>query len=113
MTIYLPPDIEISIGAVVNFNRYATVDYGTAEAASLLVQRLEQEQAQELESPGDPSPRKESGTGPDGCVTSGHVRYWNTIAGTHNVAKRFHSTAEDPRCPVARADGHAPPRTNG
>jgi Arc/MetJ-type ribon-helix-helix transcriptional regulator len=46
MTIHLPPNIESSIQAAVHSGRYASLDAAMTEAASLLVQRLEQEQAQ-------------------------------------------------------------------
>jgi Arc/MetJ-type ribon-helix-helix transcriptional regulator len=46
MTIHLPPNIESSIQAVVHRGRYASVDDAMTEAASLLLQRLEQEQSQ-------------------------------------------------------------------
>jgi Arc/MetJ-type ribon-helix-helix transcriptional regulator len=49
MTIHLPPEIESSIQAAVHSGRYATFDDAMADAASLLVQRLKEEQAQELE----------------------------------------------------------------
>jgi Arc/MetJ-type ribon-helix-helix transcriptional regulator len=45
MTIHLPPDIESSIQAAVHSGRYASLDEAMIEAASLLVQRLNQEQA--------------------------------------------------------------------
>jgi Arc/MetJ-type ribon-helix-helix transcriptional regulator len=46
MTIHLPESLETPILAAVHSGRYASVDDAMAEAASLLVQRLEQEQAQ-------------------------------------------------------------------
>jgi Arc/MetJ-type ribon-helix-helix transcriptional regulator len=46
MTIHLPPHIERSIQAAVHNGRYASLDDAMTEAATLLVQRLEQEQAQ-------------------------------------------------------------------
>ena len=46
MTIHLPPDIESSIQAAVHSGHYASLDDAMTEAASLLVQRLKQEQAQ-------------------------------------------------------------------
>ena len=46
MTIHLPPDIESSIQAAVHSGRYASLDEAMIEAASLLVERLGQEQAQ-------------------------------------------------------------------
>ena len=46
MTIHLPPDIETSIQAAVHRGRYASLDDAMTEAASLLVQRLEQERAE-------------------------------------------------------------------
>jgi Arc/MetJ-type ribon-helix-helix transcriptional regulator len=46
MTIQLPPHIENSIHAAVHSGRYASLDAAMTEAATLLVQRLEQEQAQ-------------------------------------------------------------------
>ncbi len=49
MTIHLPPDIDSSIQAAVMSGRYATFDDAMTDAASLLVQQLKQEQAEELE----------------------------------------------------------------
>ena len=46
MTIQLPPDIERPILAAVHNGRYASLDEAMTEAASLLVERLKQEQAQ-------------------------------------------------------------------
>jgi Arc/MetJ-type ribon-helix-helix transcriptional regulator len=46
MTIHLPENLESSILAAVQSGRYASLDDAMAEAASLLVQRLKQEQAQ-------------------------------------------------------------------
>lgn len=46
MTIHLPPHIESSILAAVQGGRFASLDEAMTEAASLLVQRLRQEQAQ-------------------------------------------------------------------
>ena len=46
MTIHLPPDIESSIQAAVHSGRFASLDAAMTEAASLLMQRLNQEQAQ-------------------------------------------------------------------
>lgn len=46
MTIHLPPHIESSIQAAVQCGRFASMDEAMTEAASLLVQRLNQEQAQ-------------------------------------------------------------------
>jgi Arc/MetJ-type ribon-helix-helix transcriptional regulator len=46
MTIHLPPHIESSIQAAVDSGRFASVDDAMTEAATLLVQRLEQERAQ-------------------------------------------------------------------
>jgi len=45
MTIHLPENLESSILAAVHSGRYATLDDAMAEAVSLLVQRLNQEQA--------------------------------------------------------------------
>ena len=45
MTIHLPPHIESSIQAVVHSGRFASLDEAMTEAASLLVQRLNQERA--------------------------------------------------------------------
>ncbi len=45
MTIHLPPEVESSIQAAVHSGRFASVDDAMAEAASLLVERLMQEQA--------------------------------------------------------------------
>jgi Arc/MetJ-type ribon-helix-helix transcriptional regulator len=46
MTIHLPPELESPIQAAVHSGRYASIDDAMADAASLLVQRLEQEQTQ-------------------------------------------------------------------
>ena len=45
MTIHLPENLESPILAAVHSGRYASLDDAMAEAASLLVQRLRQEQA--------------------------------------------------------------------
>jgi Arc/MetJ-type ribon-helix-helix transcriptional regulator len=45
MTIHLPENLETPILAAVHSGRYASLDDAMAEAASLLVQHLEQEQA--------------------------------------------------------------------
>ena len=45
MTMHLPKDLESSILAAVQSGRYASLDDAMTEAASLLVQRLKQEQA--------------------------------------------------------------------
>jgi Arc/MetJ-type ribon-helix-helix transcriptional regulator len=45
MTIHLPENLESSILAAVHSGRYASLDDAMADAASLLVQRLKQEQA--------------------------------------------------------------------
>jgi Arc/MetJ-type ribon-helix-helix transcriptional regulator len=46
MLIHLPPHIENSIQAAVHSGRFASLEEAMTEAASLLVQRLNQEQAQ-------------------------------------------------------------------
>ena len=46
MTIHLPENLESSILAAVHSGRYASLDDAMAEAASLLVQRLKQEETQ-------------------------------------------------------------------
>jgi Arc/MetJ-type ribon-helix-helix transcriptional regulator len=46
MTIHLPPSLETPILAAVHSGRYASLDDAMAEAASMLIQRLEQEQAE-------------------------------------------------------------------
>jgi Arc/MetJ-type ribon-helix-helix transcriptional regulator len=46
MTIHLPPHIESTIQSAVISGRYASLDDAMTEAATLLVQRLEHEQAQ-------------------------------------------------------------------
>jgi Arc/MetJ-type ribon-helix-helix transcriptional regulator len=46
MTIHLPENVERSILAAVHRGRYASLDDAMTGAASLLLQRLEQEQAQ-------------------------------------------------------------------
>ncbi len=50
MTIHLPENLESSILAAVHSGRYASLDDAMAEAASLLVQRLRQEQTQTKQS---------------------------------------------------------------
>jgi Arc/MetJ-type ribon-helix-helix transcriptional regulator len=44
MTIHLPPELESSIQAAVHSGHFASVDDAMTEAASLLLQRLKQEQ---------------------------------------------------------------------
>ena len=46
MTIHLPPDIESSIQDAVHSGHFASLDDAMTEAATLLLQRLKQEQAQ-------------------------------------------------------------------
>jgi len=46
MTIHLPPDIESSIQAAVHSGHFASVDDAMTKAASLLLQKLKQEQTQ-------------------------------------------------------------------
>jgi Arc/MetJ-type ribon-helix-helix transcriptional regulator len=46
MTIHLSKELESNILAVVNSGRYASVDDAMAAAASLLLERIKQEQAQ-------------------------------------------------------------------
>ncbi len=46
MTIHLPPHIESSIQAAVHSGQFASVDDAMTEAATLLLQRLEQERTQ-------------------------------------------------------------------
>lgn len=48
MTIHLPPEIENSIQAAVHSGHFASVDAAMTKAASMLLQQLEQEQAQAL-----------------------------------------------------------------
>jgi Arc/MetJ-type ribon-helix-helix transcriptional regulator len=47
MTIHLPENLESSILAAVHSGRYASLDDAMAEAASMLIQRLKQEQAKQ------------------------------------------------------------------
>jgi Arc/MetJ-type ribon-helix-helix transcriptional regulator len=47
VTIHLPPSLENRILAAVHRGRYASLDDAMAEAAAMLVQRLELEQAQQ------------------------------------------------------------------
>ena len=49
MTIHLPPHIESSIQAAVHSGHFASVDDAMTEAASLLLQRLKQQE------PGNPT----------------------------------------------------------
>ena len=51
MTIRLPENLESPILAAVHSGRYASLDDAMAEAASLLVQRLKQEQAKQPATP--------------------------------------------------------------
>lgn len=46
MTIHLPPDVESSIQAAVHSGHFASVDDAMTQAASLLLERLQQEQHQ-------------------------------------------------------------------
>jgi Arc/MetJ-type ribon-helix-helix transcriptional regulator len=46
MTIHLPEPLETSILAAVNSGRFASLDAAMAEAATLLVERLQQEHSQ-------------------------------------------------------------------
>jgi Arc/MetJ-type ribon-helix-helix transcriptional regulator len=46
MTIHLPEHVERSIQAAIHSGRFASLDEAMTEAAALLVQRLDQEQAQ-------------------------------------------------------------------
>jgi Arc/MetJ-type ribon-helix-helix transcriptional regulator len=46
MTIHLPPSLETPILAAVHRGRYASLDDAMAEAAAMLVERLEHEQAE-------------------------------------------------------------------
>ena len=45
MTIHLPPSLETPILAAVHSGRYASLDDAMADAASMLIERLEHEQA--------------------------------------------------------------------
>ena len=56
MTIHLPENLESPILAAVHSGRYASLDDAMAEAASLLVQRLKQEQAKQPATPGQAPP---------------------------------------------------------
>jgi Arc/MetJ-type ribon-helix-helix transcriptional regulator len=58
MTIHLPPRLENPILAAVHSGRFASVDEAMSEAASMLIQRLEHEQAASPATPGYPTPRK-------------------------------------------------------
>ncbi len=55
MTVHLPPDIERSIQAAVYSGRFASVDDAMTEAASLLLQRLKQDQTQAKQTPASPA----------------------------------------------------------
>src|SRR5271165_1897898 len=60
MTIHLPENLESPILAAVHSGRYASLDDAMAEAASLLIQRLMQEQAQASQpAAGQPIPAAE------------------------------------------------------
>jgi Arc/MetJ-type ribon-helix-helix transcriptional regulator len=50
MTIHLPPELESSIQAAVLSGHFASVDDAMTEAASMLLERLRQGQAEEMES---------------------------------------------------------------
>jgi Arc/MetJ-type ribon-helix-helix transcriptional regulator len=52
MTIHIPHDLERSIEKAVSAGRFASVDEAMAEAAALLLQRVNQEQAQADPLPG-------------------------------------------------------------
>ena len=56
MTIHLPPHIESSIQAAVHNGRFTSLDEAMTEAASLLVQRLEQEAQAKLPAATDDLP---------------------------------------------------------
>jgi len=61
MTIHLPPDIETSIQAAVHSGHFASVDAAMTEAASLLLERLKDEQTRQLAAapaPADKSPKR-------------------------------------------------------
>jgi Arc/MetJ-type ribon-helix-helix transcriptional regulator len=49
MTIHLPDPLQADILAAVHSGRYASLDDAMIDAVSLLVQRLKQEQVEELE----------------------------------------------------------------
>lgn len=49
MTINLPPEIERSIRAAVHSGHFASVDDAMTQAASMLLERLRQGQAKEME----------------------------------------------------------------
>jgi Arc/MetJ-type ribon-helix-helix transcriptional regulator len=51
MTVHLPPHIESSIRAAIHSGRYAALDDAMTEAATLLVERLEQDQAEAASQP--------------------------------------------------------------
>jgi len=55
MTIHLPPDIERSIQDVVHSGHFASVDDAMTEAASLLLQRLKQDQTQPKQTVASPA----------------------------------------------------------
>ncbi len=61
MTIHLPPHIESSIQAAVNSGRFTSVDDAMTTAATLLLERLNQEQPQ-AKPPSEPSPDPLLGT---------------------------------------------------
>jgi hypothetical protein len=56
MTIHIPEDLESSFLAAVRRGRYASLDQAMDEAASLLVQRLDQEQAAPAQATGHVPP---------------------------------------------------------
>jgi Arc/MetJ-type ribon-helix-helix transcriptional regulator len=55
MTIHLPHDVESGILAAVHSGRFASLDAAMTEAASMLMQRLKQEQAQRPASQNPPA----------------------------------------------------------
>ena len=57
MTIHLPQDIERSIQAAVDSGHFASVDDAMTKAASLLLQRLKQEQTQAKQAAASPASR--------------------------------------------------------
>ncbi len=63
MTIHLPEPLQAEILAAVHSGRYASLDDAMTDAASMLVQRLKQEQAEELAATRQAVAEMKAGTG--------------------------------------------------
>jgi Arc/MetJ-type ribon-helix-helix transcriptional regulator len=81
MTIHLPEPLRADILAAVNSGRYASLDDAMIDAASLLVQRLKREQAEELEITRRAVAEMKSGVGRPAAEMLGDMQA--TIDATH------------------------------